>query len=290
MEQVIKPIWETIPPTAKRVREHSEGILDWATAKGYRIGDNPASLKGPLGVRLKPFDSVHTTKHRPSLPYQEIGAEMARLRAYRIKGTNIRTVVSYALEFTILTAARSEQVILLPWAEIDFDEQLWICFRHKAFRMKTTKQPLQIPLSKQAMAILDTMRARQAADGTAGNLVFVHPPSSDPGLYTKPRAGRPLSDSTMIRFLQVIFGRRDLTVHGFRNTFGSWADDQGFPEKDIERALGHVVGDGETDVARRYRRGANRLDPRRQQMQAWADYCDQIAPLPAEVVPFRQAK
>src|SRR5262249_27662212 len=131
VEAAIKPIWEKVPVSAQKAREHLESILTWATAKGYREGDNPASLKGPLGIRLKPFTSVHTTTHNPGLPHKEIGAFVAQLRALRNKRTGKRPITAYALEFLILTAVRVHQATDLSWDEIDLGKRLWICPRHK---------------------------------------------------------------------------------------------------------------------------------------------------------------
>src|SRR5262249_5918226 len=150
IEAMLAPIWENLPASGTKVREYLQAVLTWATAKGYRSGDNPADLKGPLGIRLKPNDHIAT--HYSSLPYQEIGAFMVKLRAYRDKNTGERTLSSYVLEFTILTAVRPHQARDLRWNEIDWDKKLWICPQHKI--VKRTKQPHVIPLSTAAMAIL----------------------------------------------------------------------------------------------------------------------------------------
>ena len=287
VESAIKPIWDTTQSRGKKVQKTLEALLGWATAKEYRAGDNPASMEGALGLRLSPY--VHTETNLASLPYQEIGAFMAELRAYRNKrwGRGERTLSSYVLEFVILTAVRHHQVRDLRWQEINEDNKLWTCQVHKT--LKKTKQPYVIPLSEPAMAILTTMRERQAARGTS-DFVFVHGPRVDtrPSRLPLPsHAGKRMHGPALVAFLQDTLGRPDLTVHGFRTTFSTWAHEHDFPGKDIEKALGHIVGDGESEMERRYNR-AKRLEPRRLLMDAWAEYCGRAEPLPVGVVPFRQ--
>src|SRR5262249_7881742 len=153
--------------------------------------------------------------------------------------------------------------------------KLWICPQHKI--VKRTKQPHVIPLSTAAMAILKTMRERQIADGTVGEYVFVHglanPRRRQQGVISF--AGKKFGTG-MNPFLKTILGYPNLTVHGFRSTFKSWATDNDFPDQDSERALGHIVG---SPMSQLYGRDAQRLEPRRQLMQAWADYCNRVEPL-----------
>jgi integrase len=291
VEKTIAPIWETIPPHAKRTLKILKSILDLATAKGYREGDNPADLKGPIGIRLKPY--VHAATHHASLPYQEIGAFMAQLRSRLHMLSGKRLLTSYALEFVILTAVRKHQVINLRWTDIDWDNKLWICENHKT--RKKMKQPHIIPLSDQAMGILTIIREQQAADGTPSEYVFVHGPNRTPlyhrslsSRYPKsPYPGKKISSSGLNLLLTTVLARPDLTVHGFRTTFSSWANDQGFPERDIEMALAHIVGN---QIAQIYARNAKRLEPRRQLMEAWADYCDRTVPLDAKVISMRSLR
>jgi integrase len=120
-EEVIKPLWERKPPTAVLVRMHLEAILDRAKARGSRTGDNPASLKGPLGLLLHDIGDIHIVKHHASLPYQEIGALMALMRAYQAPNLiNGMSVPCYLLQFIILTAVRVKEAREMCWSEIDW--------------------------------------------------------------------------------------------------------------------------------------------------------------------------
>jgi len=278
VESAIKPIWETTPMVARKALEYLEGILNWATAKEYRSGDNPASLKGPLGIRLKPFASVHTITHNPGPPHQEIAAYIAGLRAVRNKRTGQRPITSYAQEFLILTAVRPHQATDLPWkGEIDWDNNLWVCPRHKT-RKKTNNEPHVIPLSDAAMAILRAMREFQATKGITSDYVFAHGPQEAFGL-----AGKKVTRDGLTVFLRRTMHRHDINNHGFRETFKSWAIDFDWPDQDSERALGHVVGSA---MSRLYGRNEKRLEPRRQLMEAWAEYCNRIEPLDAKIIPM----
>jgi integrase len=310
-EAVIKPIWETKQKTGRMAQEILKGILDWGTAKEYRTGDNPASLKGPLGVRLKPY--THTPTNLSGLPYQQIGAFLAQLRAYRGERTvewhvdgataashpwkaagisdrtwyrraklrpiaSSRPVPSLALEFIILTGVRVDQAVNARWAEIDWNEKLWTCWRHKT--VKKTKTPLEIPLSSAAIAILKTMRELQRTKQINSDYVFA---SNSRNLR---HPGKQISTDAPRLFLRGFRPDLRIHIHGFRTTFSTWAHESGFPHDDIELALGHTVGN---KISRDYNK-AKRLEPRRQLMEAWAKYCARIEPLPAEVVPFRQTK
>jgi integrase len=289
-EAAIKPIWETMSVTAESARQHLEGILDWGSANDYRKGDNPARLRGPLGIRLKPFASVHTVKPHRSLPYQKIGKLIELLRTYRHKGTGKRLLTSYILEFIILTAVRLDQARTLRWADIDWDNKVWKCEKHK--RSKETKQPHIIPLSKTAMAILEQLQALQLMENIDSEYVFVHGLPSDPSrpyrkkIAKKPYLGNMVSKAGILRLLQQTLGLPNLTVHGFRSTFKSWAIDHDWPEIDSEMALAHGVG---SEMSQLYGRDAKRLEPRRRLMEAWAEYCNRSEPLDAKIIPMRTA-
>jgi integrase len=277
-EKVLEPIWESMPTTGRKTQLQLEGILDLAMARGYREGNNPANMKGPLGLRLKPY--THIPTHYRALPHEKIGAFIAQLRTVINKRTGKRPVTAYAEEFLILTAVRTSQMTGLPWTEIDWNNKVWICPRHKV--RKKTKEPHVIPLSTAAMAILNKMREQQIAWwGKTHEYVFVHGPNDPFG-----HAGKRVTQSGLWEFLQTTLNRPDLTSHGFRTTFKSWADDNDYPDQDSERALGHVVGSGMRQL---YGRLATRHEPRRQMMEAWAQYCDHSEPLEAKVIPIRSA-
>ena len=241
--KAVEPIWTVKPETAGRVRGRIEAVLDWATARGYRQGENPARWKGHLENLLPKKSKVRRVERHAALPYSEIGVFMAALR--RQSGVDAR-----ALEFTILTAARTGEVREATWDELaGLDERTWTL---SAERMKADREH-RVPLSDRVLEIIDELRAiRQGA------LLF-------PGA----KAGRPLSHGAMLRALTAM-GRNDLSVHGFRSTFRDWAAEcTNFPREACEAALAHAV---ENKAEAAYRRG-DLFEKRRQLMAAWARYC-----------------
>src|SRR5262249_33582442 len=198
---------------------------DWATARGYRKGENPARWRGHLENLVPRRVKVSRVRHLAALPYNQIGSFMAELRQQE-------GVAARALEFAILTATRTGEVIGARWSEINCDERLWIV---PGERMKAGKEH-RIPLSDAALAIIDRMAAARLGD-------FVFPGQ-------KPQ--RPLSEVALLRTLRRM-GYDDLTVHGFRSTFRDWAAERtNFPAEVAGMALAHAVGD---KVESAYRRG-----------------------------------
>lgn len=238
--KVLGPIWETKTETATRLRGRIEKILDWATVSKYRQGENPARWRGHLENLLANPNKIAKVAHHPALPWREIGGFMVELR--KQIGTAAR-----ALEFTILTAARSGEVRGATWAEIDFDAGLWVV---PAERIKMGKEH-RVPLSASAIALLKELPRE-------GELVF-------PGA----KENAALSDMSLTAVLRRM-KRTDITVHGFRSTFRDWcAESTNFPREVCEHALAHSLPD---KVEAAYRRG-DLLDKRVQLMKAWADYC-----------------
>jgi integrase len=234
-------IWSTKPETAARVRGRIERILDWAKVRGFRAGENPARWRGHLDVLLPARNKVRQVGHHAALPYSEIGAFMAALRDRQ--GTATR-----ALEFAILTAARTSEVLGAGLEEINLQGRVWTV---PPDRMKAGREH-RVPLSRDAVALLKKVR------GSAEGLVF-------PG----ERRGKPLSNMAMLMVLRRM-GRTDLTAHGFRSTFRDWAAEcTSFPREVAEAALAHVVGD---KVEAAYRRG-DLFEKRRRLMEAWARHC-----------------
>ena len=220
--RALKPIWNAKPETAARVRGRIEAVLDWAAVHGYRGRENPARWKGNLEGALPNRAGKRLVEHLPALPYTEIAAFMAALRGRQERPAP-------ALEFTILTAARSGETLGATWDEIDLENKVW---KIPAARMKAGREH-RVPLTPPALAVLQRMLAIRD-----GELVF-------PG----PKRGRPLRN--MSAFLRRM-GRDDLTVHGFRSTFRDWAAERtSFPREVVEMALAHRVG---TDVELAYRR------------------------------------
>jgi integrase len=255
--KAIEPIWVQKPETAGRVRGRIESILDWATARGYRQGENPARWRGHLENLLPMKAKVRRVEHHAALPYVEIGAFMAELRQQE-------GVAAGALEFAILTAARTGEVIGAKWDEIDLGERLWTV---PAERMKKADKEHRVPLSDAALAILDDLRKVQQ-----DNFVF-------PG----GKAARPISNMAMLMLLRRM-GRGDLTAHGFRSSFRDWAAERTtFPAEVAEMALAHTVSN---KVEAAYRRG-DLFQKRRQLAEAWAKFCA-VVPASGQVVPIRK--
>lgn len=242
----LKPIWTKKPETASRVRGRIERVLDAAKAKGFRSGENPARWRGHLD-HLLPKRQKLTRGHHAALPYAEVPAFVANLRARE-------GVAAMALEFAILTAARSGEVRGATWAEIDFEAKVWTV---PAKRMKAAREH-RVPLSARALEILETMRAFADPKRPGGGYLF-------PG----PSVGKPLSDAAFSALLDRM--KVETTAHGFRSSFRDWAGEVStFPREVAEAALAHVVGD---ETERAYRRG-DALAKRRKLMDAWAGFCE----------------
>jgi len=256
--KALGPIWSTKPETGARVRGRIERILDWAKVRGFRQGENPARWRGHLDVLLPARSKVRQVQHHAALPYSEIGTFMAALRTRD-------GVAARALEFTILTAARTGEVLGSRWEEIDLQTKVWTV---PASRMKAGREH-RVPLSRAAIALLKNMRSTGRND-----LVF-------PG----ERRGKPLSNMSMLMTLRRM-GRNDLTAHGFRSTFRDWAAEcTDFPREVAEAALAHVVGD-KVDAA--YRRGD--LFEKRRLMDAWAVHCQTASETGEAVISLNRAK
>ena len=238
----IEPIWTEKPETAGRVRGRIESILDWAKARDYRSGDNPARWRGHLQKLLPPRSKLERKRnHHAALPYKTAPEFIAELR----KTNDISAI---ALQFLVLTAARTNEVIGARWTEFDLKAKLWTV---PAERMKGGRAHI-VPLSEAAVAILQALSRVVGCD-----YVF-------PGL----RDGKPLSNTAML--MRVRGMRPGLTVHGFRSTFRDWAGDRtNYPRDIIEAALAHAIED-ETEAA--YRR-STAVDKRRRLMADWARYC-----------------
>lgn len=251
--KVLDPIWQTKTETATRVRQRIEAVLSWATANKYRSGPNPAAWEGNLEHALPKAMKVKRVKHHPALPWQDVPAFVARLREHR--GTGPR-----ALEFLILTAARSGEVRLATWDEIDLAARLWTV---PAERMKAGKVH-HVPLSE---AAADLLRALPRMEGC--NYVF-------PG----PR-GKPLSDSTLSKLMRDM--DVEATPHGFRSGFKDWCRScTNYPDEVSELALAHVNSDSTRSAYAR----DGLLAKRKALMAAWAKYLS-VVPKKAAVVPLR---
>jgi integrase len=250
---VLKPLWNKKPETAYRLRGRIERVLDAAKAQGLRNGENPARWRGHLD-QLLPKRQRITRGHHAAMSYADVPAFMANLQTRQ-------ATAALALEFAILTAARSGEVLGARWDEFDLNRGVWTI---AATRMKAGREH-RVPLSKRALKIAKAMR--EARDG---DFVF-------PGY----KSGKPLS--TMA--LEMVLRRMkidDVTVHGFRSAFRDWAAEcTHFTNEVCEAALAHVI---ENKVEAAYRRG-DLFDKRRTLMEAWATYC--ATPKAGKVVTFR---
>ena len=253
--RVLQPLWQAKPETASRVRGRIERVLDWARARGLREGENPARWRGHLDKLLPKPSQVRVVRHHAALSWEDMATFIADLQGYP-------GVAPRALEFAILTAARSGEARGMRWSEVNKD--VWTL---SAERMKG-KREHRVPLSDRVLEILDEMRR---FGSEPGQLVF-------PGI----RLGRPLSDMSLGAVLKRM-GRADLTVHGFRSTFRDWAaEETHFSREVCEQALAHVLV---SKVEAAYRRG-DLFSKRQRLMAAWAAYCTRPADS-ADVVPIR---
>jgi integrase len=261
--KAVEPIWTEKPETASRVRGRIESVLDWARARGYRDGENPARWKSHLSNLLPARSKVRRVEHYAALPYAELPKFLGELRRRD-------STAALALEFAILTAARTGEVLGATWAEIDLANHLWVI---PAARMKAGREH-RVPLSASAMKILERL-----AMAKTGEHVF---PGAKPG--------GPLSQMAMLMLLRRM-ERPDpgsgpgqaLTAHGFRSTFSDWAAEQtNTPSEVREMALAHTVGD---KVEAAYRRG-DLFAKRRELAEAWGRFCQGGGA--AKIVPLRR--
>lgn len=257
----LEPIWRAKPETASRVRGRIESVLDFATARGWRTGDNPARWRGHLESLLPARAKLARVEHHAALPWRDIGAFMLELEKQD-------GVAPLALRFLILTATRTGEAIGARWAEIDLNTKDWTV---PAERIKTGREH-RVPLSRGALAVL-AEAAKLRTDQSGAAPVF-------PG----GKAGKPLSNMALLMLLRRM-NRGDLTAHGFRSTFRDWCGEMTNHPRDVaEQALAHTLSD---KVEAAYRRG-DLMEKRRRLMEDWSGFCDHPAPA-GEVVPIRKA-
>lgn len=240
-------LWVAMPETGRKLRSYMEAIFGWAAAKNFRAKDNPAGWD-TLKHLLPAHDKVDEVEHHPALPYIEASAFLAKLKEQ--EGAAAR-----ALEFTMLTATRTTEVLRATWGEVDLAAKTWTVPLSRRKTRKKDKNVHRVPLSEPTVAILEALKPKVADDE---DFVF-------PGL----KKGAPLSNMAMLKVLERM-GRPDLTVHGLRSTFRDWgAEMTNFPRDLLEKSLSHVVGD---ETERAYQRG-DLLERRARVMEAWANYC-----------------
>lgn len=251
----LEPIWITKTETASRLRGRIEQVLSWATVSGYRTGDNPARWRGHLDKLLPKPSKVQNVKHHSALSYVETAAFIEQLRQQE-------GIAAQCLEFTILTAARTNETIGATWNEIDLDAKVWTIPKE---RMKADKEH-RVPLSDKCLDLLSTMQAIRFND-------FVFPGQ---------RKG--LSNMAMLKLLERM-DRKDLTVHGFRSTFRDWAaESTAYPGEVVEMCLAHTI---KNQAEAAYRRG-DLLEKRLRLMNDWAMYCNTERTTSDNVTPFRK--
>jgi integrase len=240
--EALQPIWQSKAETASRVRQRIERVLDAAKAKGLRSGENPAAWKGHLQLLLAPRSKTQV-RHHPALPFRNMAKFMIELRKRP-------AVAARALEFTILTAARSGEVRGMKWGEINLESRVWTV---PAERMKA-KVIHMVPLSDAALSILLAIRPKDC--------------TSDAIVFPAPRGGV-MSDMALSALLKRM-EQHDITVHGFRSTFRDWAGEATrHGREEVEMALAHTI---ESSVERAYRRG-RALEKRKALMDDWAQHC-----------------
>lgn len=246
--RVLDPVWKAKPETASRLRGRIEAVLDYAAARGWRMGENPARWKGHLVNLLPKRSKLAAVKHHAALPWGECPAFMQALAAQP-------GMAALALRFTILTAARTSEVTGATWGEVDLAAKVWTV---PGARMKAGRDH-RVPLSPPALALLRGLRPPDAAPG---NAVF-------PG--AKADAG--LSNMAMTAVLRRM-RRADVTVHGFRSTFRDWcAEATAHPREVAEAALAHTLRD---KVEAAYQRG-DVLERRAKLMTEWAAFLARAA-------------
>ncbi|MGO9446311.1 MAG: tyrosine-type recombinase/integrase [Thiobacillaceae bacterium] len=251
---ILRPLWEVKTETASRLRGRIDNILDWATVHGYRAGPNPARWKGHLDKLLPAPSKVSKVEHLAALPYQQINLFLNNLHL-------MEGIAARAVEFAIITAARSGEVRGATWDEINLQDAVWTI---PAERMKAGKEH-RIPLSDRALQLLLALPRSEDSEH----------------VFPSPR-GKELSDMSLSAVLRRMAA--GFTVHGMRSTFRDWAGETtGFPREVIEHALAHQIKD-RAEAA--YARGSL-FEKRRRLMAEWSTYAYTPAAAGATVTPIR---
>ena len=239
---ILRPIWQSKPETAARVRGRIEKILNVAKVRGLRSGENVAAWSGHLGLILPAKSKVRKVKHHAAMPHKDLPDFVAALR-------EMPGVAAVALELTILTAARTGEVLGAKWSEFDLGAKVWSI---PSERMKAGK-PHRVPLSERAVELVESLRPHRRNDW----------------LFPGAATGKPLSNMAMLMLLRRM-KRGELTAHGFRSTFRDWcAEETSYPREVVEMALAHAI---ESKVEAAYRRG-DLFERRRELMRDWSRFC-----------------
>ncbi len=259
VHKVLQPIWQTKTETATRVRQRIESVLDWCRARGYRHGDNPARLKGALGELLPKSQKIKRIEHHPAIPYNQIHNFVEDLRK---QGGS----APLALEFMLLTATRTSEVVEAQWSEVDLTTKVWTI---PATRMKTGKEH-RVPLSTRALEILLSMsKARQNHFVFSGHSVAKN---------------SHMSSGTCRIVMKRMSNFSAYTPHGLRSTFRDWAaETTHFANETLELALAHTI---KNKAEAAYRR-QDQLEKRAKLMEQWARFIAS-KPTTAEVIPLNK--
>jgi len=257
--KIIEPIWKDQYQTASRVRGRVASVLDWATVRGYRAGDNPARWRGHLSEALPAKGDFTKVEHHAALPYADVPAFVTQLSLHQ-------GIPPRAMEFLILAAARTSEVLSARWSEFDFGKRIWTI---PPDRMKARKEH-RVPLSDRMIKILKALPREAGADG----IIFI-----------SSKAGAPLAKNTLSKLVSKMMGI-DTTVHGFRSSFRTWAaESTAFPREVIEAALAHATGNA---VELAYQR-SDVLEKRRQLMEKWSAFVATPRRKTGTVTPIRKA-
>ena len=257
--KVLQPIWQTKTETATRVRQRIETVLDWCKARGYCKGDNPARLKGALGELLPKSQKIKKVEHHAAIPYRQINEFVTALR--KEGGSS-----PLALEFMLLTAARTGEVVAAKWDEVDFDSQVWTV---PASRMKAGKEH-RIPLSARAVAILRLMKAAKQ-----NGYIF-------PGHSAQKNSH--MSTGTCRTVMKRMDNFSNYTPHGLRSTFRDWAaETTSFANETLELALAHTIANKAEAAYRRQ----DQLEKRAKLMQQWQQHVES-KPLESKIIAIQK--
>lgn len=237
--RIIEPIWAEKNQTASRIRGRIEAVLDWSTVRGFRTGDNPARWE-TLGKVLPSSGEIAPVKHHPALPYGELPAFVEQLSQHQGIGPK-------ALEFIILTACRTSEVLKARWSEFDIEKEIWTIPGPRMKRRKIHR----VPLTSRMVALLKAL-PRESNDG----LVFVGS-----------KGNAVIGKMTLPQLVDAM--GHDTTIHGMRASFKSWASEQtSYPNEVIEFSLAHVVGSAAEQAYQR----SDILEKRRSLMEAWSAF------------------
>lgn len=253
----VSPIWKEKHDTARRVQNRIERVLSFATVRKFRQGDNPARWRNHLDHLLPDPSKIAKTKNHDALPYAELPAFMADLRSRK------PTASTLALEFLILCSSRTDEVLKAKFSEVDFDAKVWTI---PAARMKMRRDH-DVPLPPRALDVLKAARAISPK----GEYIFCG------------YSGDHLSSHSLLALLQRRMGR-DVSVHGFRASFKTWAGEEtNFPRDVVEMCLAHQVGNA---VENAYKRGTL-IEKRRKVLEAWTSYCSKTPISDHRVLKFK---